>query len=109
MNNVVGLDYARDKNKYPTQLSGGMGRRASLALQLAQHKHLVVLDEPFTGLDYDSAISIAYQLYELRRQTQTSLLLISHELEYANIVMYGSNSNSNSVDDGTDDNVLLGS
>ena len=103
---LVGLDYARDANKKPTQLSGGMARRASLALQLAQHKHVIVLDEPFTGLDRDAAISVAKELWNLRRldsqspqtngtshhngrATRTTIVLISHEPEYANIVLYG--------------------
>ena len=42
---TVGLDYLRDGRKYPAELSGGMARRASLALQLAQKKHVIVLDE----------------------------------------------------------------
>jgi len=58
---AVGLDFSRDGGKRPTELSGGMARRASLALQLAQRKRVIVLDEPFTvrdageGLDADSA------------------------------------------------------
>ncbi|KAK7238948.1 ABC transporter [Aureococcus anophagefferens] len=46
---AVGLDWARDRRKMPQELSGGMARRASLALQLAQRKRVVVLDEPFTA------------------------------------------------------------
>ena len=59
---TVGLDFARDAHKRPSQLSGGMARRASLALQLAQQKHVIVLDEPFTGLDPDAAMSVAKEL-----------------------------------------------
>lgn len=84
---LVGLDYARDGSKRPTELSGGMARRASLALQLAQRKHLIVLDEPFTGLDRDSAVSVAKALVHLRRETGTALLLISHEPDLAALVM----------------------
>lgn len=76
---LVGLDAARDGAKRPHQLSGGMARRASLALQLAQRKHVIVLDEPFTGLDEESAESVAAALVTLRRQHQTALLLISHQ------------------------------
>ncbi len=47
---TVGLDYLRDGDKRPSELSGGMARRASLALQLAQRKHVIILDEPFAGL-----------------------------------------------------------
>ena len=38
---AVGLNYARDASKRPSELSGGMARRASLALQLAQRKRVV--------------------------------------------------------------------
>jgi len=83
----VGLDYLRDGPKRPSELSGGMARRASLALQLAQHKHVIVLDEPFAGLDYITAVGIAKELERIRRDKGTALLLISHEPEIVDIVM----------------------
>jgi len=84
---TVGLDYLRDGNKRPSQLSGGMARRASLALQLAQHKHVIVLDEPFAGLDFATAVGVAKELERIRRERGTALLLISHEPEIVDIVM----------------------
>ena len=84
---TVGLDYERDASKRPTELSGGMGRRASLALQLAQHKRVIVLDEPFTGLDYDAAMSVAKELVHLRKVRKTALILISHEPHLTQVVM----------------------
>jgi len=84
---TVGLDYLRDGPKRPSELSGGMARRASLALQLAQHKHVIVLDEPFAGLDYITAVGIAKELERIRRDKGTALLLISHEPEIVDIVM----------------------
>eukprot|EP00566_Odontella_aurita_P005768 CAMPEP_0113534700 /NCGR_PEP_ID=MMETSP0015_2-20120614/5301_1 /TAXON_ID=2838 /ORGANISM="Odontella" /LENGTH=565 /DNA_ID=CAMNT_0000433883 /DNA_START=164 /DNA_END=1858 /DNA_ORIENTATION=+ /assembly_acc=CAM_ASM_000160 len=83
----VGLDYARDAHKRPTELSGGMARRASLALQLAQKKHVIVLDEPFTGLDHEAAADVARELVRIRRERKTALLLISHEPDIAAMVM----------------------
>jgi ABC-type multidrug transport system ATPase subunit/ABC-type transporter Mla maintaining outer membrane lipid asymmetry permease subunit MlaE len=83
----VGLNYANDANKRPSELSGGMGRRASLALQLAQRKRVIVLDEPFTGLDYESSKSVAKELVHLRITYNTALVLISHEPELASMVM----------------------
>ena len=84
---LVGLSPTRDGPKRPHQLSGGMARRASLALQLAQHKHVVVLDEPFTGLDEDAAESVAAALVTLRTHHQTALLLISHQPHLVQRVM----------------------
>jgi len=94
---AVGLDYDRDANKKPTELSGGMGRRASLALQLAQHKRVIVLDEPFTGLDYDAAISVAKELVHLRLVQKTALLLISHEPHLCKVVMDSTKTQHNSI------------
>lgn len=84
---TVGLDYLRDGTKRPSELSGGMARRASLALQLAQKKHVIVLDEPFAGLDYITAVGVAKELERLRREKGTALLLISHEPEIVDVVM----------------------
>jgi ABC-type transporter Mla maintaining outer membrane lipid asymmetry ATPase subunit MlaF len=92
---AVGLDYDRDAHKRPTQLSGGMGRRVCLALQLAQHKHVIVLDEPFTGLDYDSAVGIANELVRIRKEQHTALVLISHEPHLTKLVMDPSQTSSN--------------
>ena len=71
---AVGLDWARDGRKMPQELSGGMARRASLALQLAQRKRVVVLDEPFTGLDERAARAVAKELGVLRREHGASVL-----------------------------------
>ncbi len=84
---MVGLQFHQDAGKKPTELSGGMGRRASLALQLAQKKHVIFLDEPFTGLDRDVAVSIAKQLVRLRKDQGVAFILISHELDLAKMVM----------------------
>lgn len=84
---IVGLEYQRDGWKRPTELSGGMGRRASLALQLAQKKHVIVLDEPFTGLDYDVGLAIAKELVYLRKKHHVAFILISHEPAIAKQVL----------------------
>jgi ABC-type nitrate/sulfonate/bicarbonate transport system ATPase subunit/ABC-type transporter Mla maintaining outer membrane lipid asymmetry permease subunit MlaE len=85
---AVGLQYENDGGKRAAQLSGGMGRRAALALQLSQQKHVIVLDEPFAGLDHETAVSVARELRQLR-QTGTALVLISHEWDIAQHVLGG--------------------
>ncbi|CAJ1966135.1 unnamed protein product [Cylindrotheca closterium] len=94
---AVGLHYERDASKKPNELSGGMGRRASLALQLAQHKRVIVLDEPFTGLDHQTAVSVAKELVHLRQTQNTCLLLISHEPHLAEVVMDPTKTHNNQV------------
>ena len=84
---TVGLDYLRDGCKRPSELSGGMARRASLALQIAQDKHVIVLDEPFAGLDLITAVGVAKELERLRKEKGTALLLISHEPQVVDVVM----------------------
>lgn len=74
-----------------------MARRASLALQLAQKKRVIVLDEPFTGLDMAAASSVAKELVHLRRQYKTALLLISHEPTITALVMDSSQTTDNHV------------
>ena len=75
-----------DAAKRPTELSGGMGRRACLALQLSQRKHVIVLDEPFTGLDHEAALSVAKELVHLRK-LGAALVLISHQEDLAHVVL----------------------
>jgi ABC-type transporter Mla maintaining outer membrane lipid asymmetry ATPase subunit MlaF/ABC-type transporter Mla maintaining outer membrane lipid asymmetry permease subunit MlaE len=84
---LVGLDYNKDAEKRIMELSGGMARRVGLAMQLAHRKHVIVLDEPFTGLDYDTAVSIAKELVHLRQTMGTAFVLIAHEPNIAQIVL----------------------
>ena len=75
---MVGLGQA-ELHKMPGELSGGMLRRAALAQLLAQRKRLVLLDEPFTGLDEDTALGIIQQLKRVMKEQKTAFLLISHQ------------------------------
>jgi len=77
----VGLDPG-DASKMPGQLSGGMLRRASLAQVLAQGRPVIVLDEPFVGLDERNAQGIVSLVRELMRRGH-SFVLISHEPQLA--------------------------
>lgn len=75
---AVGLSYERDGHKMPGELSGGMLRRAALAQVLAQRKRLIVLDEPFVGLDPPVALEIATLISEVAKQRQVAFILVSH-------------------------------
>jgi phospholipid/cholesterol/gamma-HCH transport system ATP-binding protein len=73
-------------HKYPSELSGGMQRRAALARAIALKPELLFCDEPSTGLDPVTARSLDELLLELRDTLKVSMLIVSHELESIKII-----------------------
>lgn len=71
----------QDLYKMPGELSGGMLRRAALAQILAQKKKLIILDEPFVGLDPETTGDVVKVLNELKAKG-IAFILISHQEEF---------------------------
>jgi NitT/TauT family transport system ATP-binding protein len=68
---------------YPHQLSGGMRKRVALAQTLVNGPRLLLLDEPFSGLDAQTRQIMCDELLELWEGTGASVVLVTHDLEEA--------------------------
>ena len=77
------LGLADFADHYPSTLSGGMRQRVALARTLAPDPEVLLLDEPFSALDFQSKILIERDTVRLVRDGGRSLLLITHDVEEA--------------------------
>ena len=85
---LVGL--AGFEDFYPSELSGGMKKRASLARAMALDPDILVIDEPSSGLDPLTAKRLDELIVELRDSLGTTFVVVTHEL--ASILSIGNNS-----------------
>ncbi|MBK7061628.1 MAG: ATP-binding cassette domain-containing protein [Rubrivivax sp.] len=76
---LVGLDDAFDLE--PSELSGGMRKRAAIARALALDPELLYLDEPSSGLDPFSAARLDRLILNLRRHLGTTVVMVSHSID----------------------------
>lgn len=67
--------------KYPSELSGGMRKRAALARALALDPELLFLDEPTAGLDPLSAVGIDALVHQLRDALGLTIMMVTHDLD----------------------------
>ncbi len=77
---LVGLG-ADAAQKYPSQLSGGMIKRAALARALALDPRLLFLDEPTSGLDPIGAQAFDELVVQLQRELELTVIMITHDLD----------------------------
>lgn len=68
---------------FPRELSGGMARRAALAAALARDPAVLLLDEPFSGLDVMSRRRLARQLAEIITERTLTTVLVTHNVDEA--------------------------
>jgi phospholipid/cholesterol/gamma-HCH transport system ATP-binding protein len=78
--NIVGLK-SSDTHLYPSQISGGMKKKAALARSLAMDPKLLFLDEPTSGLDPISAREFDNLILKLRDLLKLSIVMVSHDLQ----------------------------
>lgn len=71
------------KNKRPSELSGGMKQRAALIRTLALRPKILLLDEPFSALDYQTRLLVSSDIGRLIKHTGKTALLVTHNLSEA--------------------------
>ncbi len=67
----------------PKELSGGMRQRAALIRTLVMEPELLLLDEPFSALDYQTRLSVADDIYEILKKEGKTAVLITHDIAEA--------------------------
>lgn len=68
---------------YPASLSGGMRQRAALIRTLSVNPDVLLLDEPFSALDYQTRLSVCDDVYKIIRNEKKTALLITHDISEA--------------------------
>lgn len=71
------------KNSYPRQLSGGMRQRAALIRTLIVEPDFLLLDEPFSALDYQTRLAIADEIGIILKKEKKTALLVTHDIAEA--------------------------
>jgi len=71
------------ENHYPHQLSGGMRQRVELARVLAGNSDILLMDEPFSALDYQTRLRMRYELVRLLAKRQRTVVFVTHDIEEA--------------------------
>ena len=70
-------------NKYPNELSGGMKKRVALIRTLATKPDILLLDEPFSALDYVSRLNVSNDVYNIIKNEGKSVIMITHDIAEA--------------------------
>ena len=71
------------KDKYPTQLSGGMRQRVALIRTLAIRPEILLLDEAFSALDYQTRIMVTKDIYNILKNENITTIMVTHDISEA--------------------------
>ena len=78
---TVGLD--KFSNAYPRQLSGGMKQRVSIARAFAYNPDFIMMDEPFSALDFFTREQMQNELLRINKTLNCSILFVTHSIDEA--------------------------
>ncbi len=68
------------KDKYPNSLSGGMKQRVALIRTLATKPDILLLDEPFSALDYQTRLKVSDDVYRIIKKEKKTVLIVTHDI-----------------------------
>jgi NitT/TauT family transport system ATP-binding protein len=71
------------KDKYPSELSGGMRQRVALIRTLAVKPKILLLDEAFSALDYQTRIMVTNDIYSILRKEGITAIIVTHDISEA--------------------------
>ena len=71
------------KDKYPIQLSGGMRQRVALIRTLAIRPKILLLDEAFSALDYQTRLMVTEDIYKILKNENITVLMVTHDISEA--------------------------
>lgn len=71
------------KESYPNNLSGGMRQRVALIRTLATKPNILLLDEPFSALDYQSRLAVSDDVYNIIQKEKKSAIMVTHDIAEA--------------------------
>lgn len=71
------------KDKYPNQLSGGMRQRVALIRTLAIKPKILLLDEAFSALDYQTRLMVTNDIYQILKNEEITAIMVTHDISEA--------------------------
>lgn len=80
---LVSMGLAGTENQYPSELSGGMRQRVALVRTLATDPGILLLDEPFSALDYQTKLQLEDLVSDTLKQFGKTSVLVTHDLSEA--------------------------